>query len=966
MALNIKTQIENINRSLEWIRKNKPDEYERRFLEFVEQRRRLRKIQKAENNNPGIAAFGASQVGKSYLISNVLQQKITTPDGKVVVKQYEVDACGKRFIFINDINPITTDTEATGVVSRFSSFRRNPEAYNNNYPVLMKTLSIADITLMLCEGYFNDVNDYTTDGREGINEKIETLYERFKNREVLNNTPLKADDILEMRYYIAKYIKRAQEFSESNFFDKLSLFIGKIPLEEYVEIFSYLWHYEPNLTELYKHLIDVLRSLQFREEVHLPIESVLHLGNNENTIMSVQCLNGLTDQQNQKTCDVYVMEDNGDYKKLTTLTKSEISAVCAEVVFKIDKEFLESSSEYNFDSIRDEAVKRQLTHGEVKMEILKDVDMLDFPGAKSRLNVATLRLGEGQIITHVLLRGKVAYLFNKYSEDKIINILLYCHDYIDHNVTNIYQLLKEWVEQYVGKTPDERLETINKTGISPLFYIATKFNVDMREDQNPSANTPEALNERWNSRFDKVLHKICLNYEKWVCNWTHSGEFFQNSYLLRDFKHSGPKGSKLFSGFAETKKEEEALTSETHQENLRTTFCKNENVALFFSNRELLWDVAATKNNDGALYIIEKLKIAAEKISLTRQAQFASQCRKCMYNVLNLMKSYHKSDDTAEILAENLRKANGIFRELEFTCQSNPEYLGHLIQSLQLNETKCYSEIHRLVPLLPSKVGSEESIKDYELIRKRCDNFKGCNDMSQKWKILIDKYRFSSQEEAEDYLKRRGIDPAKLFSGGEVNRRHSAVIAHEMLKLWLDFISSSEIKNLYSGNGKMDPIVLMDLIDCIISAANDVQLRSKIEQEISPYVDILNIATINEDLVADAISTTISDFVMDFGYRYLTSEQRDMSYRVAREKAIDIYQQSAEPRKETYTEDEMAGLFNDILSSKSRFTPAYEANYNAWIEFMYIAHIAHLNVPDFDRAANDALTEILESIRQNL
>lgn len=967
MALNIKTQIENINRGLEWIRKHKPEQFDQQFLLLVENRRRLRQLLAAQTFNPGIAAYGKSQVGKSHIMGCLLQQEIKNADGTKSIKPFEVNVNGKKYNFVEQINPPGEGKEATGVVTRFSSFSRDPQLYDSNYPALMRTLSATDITLVLCDGYFNDTSDYTTDGRNEINERANLLYDRYSKRERLADTPIKADTILEMKFYFKRYINNAGEFNSSDFFNKLALIIDRIPVEDYVEVFSYLWHNEAAFTSLYQQLLNVLRKLQFSEYVYLPIDAVEHKNEKDNTIMSVFCLYNLAAPQDPNACDAFIRQPEGGYERLSGMKKSELSAVCAEVIFKIEDDFLSSTLHYNIDSMS-EMVRNQLSGNSVKMDIMKNTDLLDFPGARSRLKERSEAINEKKVV-EILLRGKVAYLFNKYSDDRIINMLLFCHDNEQNDVRTIDSTIDKWIQLYIGKTPEERRRTVELTGnTSPLFYIATKFNIDMAKSANTAGNDRTSIDNRWKGRFGVVLDKECFNAESfsWVRNWTSAGKNFQNSYLLRDFKYSGPLASKIFSGFAETGKEQEMIISEEHAELLKKSFCESNDAGMFFANRELSWEVAATMNNDGSVFIIENLKKAAERINVTRDQQFKDEFRKCLDNVLTIMKSYHKSDDTEEILAENLRKANSIFRELEFTCQSNPEYLGHLLQALQINETQCYSEVHRLVPELPKIVGGEDTIKDYELIRKRCEDFKGCTDISQKWKRLIDKYRFSSQEEAEDYLKRRGIDPAKLFKKGDVNRRYSAVLANELVKLWQKYITGSEFKDIYSGNGKMDPIILDNLIECIISVTNDCQLQTKIEQEISPYVDILNIATINEDLVADAISTTISDFVMDFGYRYLTSEQRDMSYRVAREKAIDIYQQSAEPRKETYTEDEMAGLFNDILSSKSRFTPAYEANYNSWIEFMYIAHIAHLNVPDFDRAANDALTEILESIRQNL
>lgn len=57
---------------------------------------------------------------------------------------------------------------------------------------------------------------------------------------------------------------------------------------------------------LFKHMYGVLQRIDFALEVYLPIESVLHSGIHENTIMSVQCLNQLFCQNSSYKTDVYV------------------------------------------------------------------------------------------------------------------------------------------------------------------------------------------------------------------------------------------------------------------------------------------------------------------------------------------------------------------------------------------------------------------------------------------------------------------------------------------------------------------------------------------------------------------------------------------------------------------------------------------------------------------------------------
>ena len=184
MIQEINKQISVINDALNWIRRYKPEHYKQRFIQLVEERRKLRKIAHAESDNPGIAAFGKSQVGKSYLMSSILQNKR---------ERFKVKANGTEYEFIGKINPIGDNTEATGVVTRFSSFKRDETLYSSQFPVLMKSLSVADIIIILSDGYFNDLGDYTSDSEKNIEARGEAIYNEYKDKPDINNSPLPAD-----------------------------------------------------------------------------------------------------------------------------------------------------------------------------------------------------------------------------------------------------------------------------------------------------------------------------------------------------------------------------------------------------------------------------------------------------------------------------------------------------------------------------------------------------------------------------------------------------------------------------------------------------------------------------------------------------------------------------------------------------------------------------------------------------
>ena len=115
---------------------------------FKEYRRKLRRIYDALDENCSAAAYGESQVGKSYLMSSLL----SSPEAPFVITN-----AGKSYSFIDDINPSggnNAKVESTGVITRFTLQKEN-----NTMKDFVKVcnLSIVDIILLLTDSYYNDV-----------------------------------------------------------------------------------------------------------------------------------------------------------------------------------------------------------------------------------------------------------------------------------------------------------------------------------------------------------------------------------------------------------------------------------------------------------------------------------------------------------------------------------------------------------------------------------------------------------------------------------------------------------------------------------------------------------------------------------------------------------------------------------------------------------------------------------------
>lgn len=974
--LETQTQIENINKGLQWIKRYDQEHYEQRFLELVGLRCKLRKVVDAQREKPAIAAFGESQKGKSYLIGNLLQKQ----KSPFMVR----DEKGELINFVDRVNPIGDNKEATGVVTRFTPF--NQEGFLNRYrpehPVIVKLFNVASIATILCDSYYMDLLDKKFYSDEEIKEIASRIYEQYSKKQDDIQDILVEDDILDIKNYLEKYVTVTQGLRRSGYFDKLALVIRRVPMSEWASVLQYLWHENKAVTTLFQRLIGSMRRLGFAREVYVDFDAVMHLGDNKNSIMSVDCLNGLDDNAWSLKTNVYV-PNAGELTLVPDFPKCELCAICAETIFKIDPEYLNDEDEYGFDNNRcDQAGQMTLqTRGKlkdkVKKDLLVDTDLLDFPGARNRLAVmedflTTIDKDKGSSnLVQMLLRGKVAYLFNNYNESRIINILLFCHDGAQPNVNEMYRMINDWVEKYVGVNARTRQQTISRCGgVSPLFVIGTKFNMDMIEKHNEDGDSDAALDGRWSGRFMKVLYtqSFKANDVDWFKNWDDEGSTFKNTYLLRDYKYSGcdGKGNNLYEGYNENvpnSKETSLLLSPDFYNRLRKTFISNPNVRMFFEDPAQAWDVAATMNNDGALYIIDKLTVVAKHMGETRQEQFIQEQNKIRQSVIAIMKQYLVTDDKEELLEENVNKANRVFRELEFACQTKPDYFGHLLQELQMTETESFRELHSLIPMLTTIVLDSSETKQYQLIRDRCRYFDGCESEDEKWDRLVKAYALTNREEAMQLLERKNIDYKKLFAGAEVRRRNSSVIVNRLLDKWRNGLSDASFMNEFTGGDKMDELAMNMLVTCIVNTAKNVGLAEKIENEISQYTDVLNVSNINQDLVADIVATTVSDFVLDFGYHLLEPAKIENARKVSKDRELNCFNSIEQQRQENYDEDAITKLLDNILSDENEFPPSFLSYYNNWIEYMYIAFIAHLELRDYNHEANNKLKVILDELK---
>lgn len=958
MITKIADQIENINKSLDWIKKNKPQDYDQKFIQLIELRRTLRKVLSASYNNPGIAAFGKSQVGKSYLISCLLQDN---------GKPFMVKAGNELHNFVYKINPPSDNgggKESTGVITRFSSFNRAPDRYSEKFPVLVKTFSVTDLLLVLADSYFNDFGDYVVIDEDEINTISQKWNEKYSNSAIVSNSPIKADDILFLKYYFNKYIHHAHTLNKTSLFNHLTMLIERIPVSDYPNVFSCLWNNETNFNNVFTRLLTTLSTFGFAEYIYLPIEAVLHKDVKENTIMSVQCLKQLFEESKTHTSDVYLKKGDDFVKCATNMPKSELCAICSEVVFKIEESFLSSTQSYAWENMNT-SVQNKVNHNPIELKMLRTNDLLDFPGARSREAERLSKLSTSTVMDF-FLRGKVAYLFNKYNEEMFINILLYCHHNKDNDVTYLYSLLESWVHNYVGKTPSERKRKIEIAHKSPLFYIGTMFNLDMelQPGKVESEQTEETIDQTWIGRFETILNRQCFHRETtdWVKNWTEDGDDFKNSYVLRDYKFS----EKIYNGFTEEGKETSRRISDVFYDKMRSSFIKDQYVQNLFQNPDIAWDAAASMNNDGALYILENLADVAAQMDKTREEDFAKVLNSVSGKLYDIMHGYHQSTDIEEILEGNIRKAKAIFREMDFTCNTDNYYFGHLIQALQITEPECYKVVHKVMQSTEI-LGKVNDFKDYEIIRSSCKNsgypIEEAKEDTDKWQCIMNTYGFSTQSDAEEFLMHKHIDIQKLFSGSFKRKQNSCVIADAVYNHWCAKIKSVDFINEFSNEDNFDSSIMANLIEQMVLTSGTLSIADRMAGLISDYVNVIDIHAANESLISDILADVIQDFVLDFGFEYLSDEEKASAKKVCQNHKIPAFNFIEKEIPEIVDETGLTALFNEMSTNPKALLPSFEDNYHKWLEYMFISFVATLEIPDYDPEANMVLEVLLKKIK---
>ncbi len=586
--------------------------------------RLFRQCARAARRKMCAGVFGPSQAGKSYLISALARDASGGLPALFGNEQRD---------FISEINP-EGGKESTGLVTRFTMSR--PAHLPEGFPVQVRLLTETDLVKIVANTYYADCEHKDVPDVKAINKVLDEL----QARKGAGAAHIDLDAMEDLREYLVKDFQaksRVQELERSYWTRALDLG-PKLGLEERVRLYSLIWDDVPQFTDLLRLLLRALEKLGHAPEAFCPLDALIP---RDGSIIDVAMLGGLGDAGGPELLIRTVKNEP------VSLPRSVVTALTAELTIVMS----EKPDDY-FDH----------------------TDLLDFPGYRSRYKFAEVRreLEKPGMTKELFLRGKVAYLFQRYCAERELTSMLLCIGPSNQEVQDLPGVINDWVLSAHGERPEMR-----RGKPVALYFVLTKF--DMEFEQKKGAPSVET---RWDNRLHASLLDFFGKQHDWPRIWDGVGAF-NNLFLLRNPNFR-------FDAVLEydEKGREKGIRPDQQKyvDALEAAFMNSSGVADHFRNPREAWDAAMLLNDGGISRIREALKplcnpdIKREQI-LTTLAERRER--------LSLrLKSFYKTDDKEE----ERRQKEQLGRDLLqiFSRMLQNQRMGEFLNRLTIRDHDLY------------------------------------------------------------------------------------------------------------------------------------------------------------------------------------------------------------------------------------------------------------------------------------
>lgn len=224
-------------------------------FEVLQLRRRSGSLYKSARVPVAAAVYGPSQVGKSLMVGQVLrpQSHSYSPLGR---DENSPEPAYFRYLsFDTDLNPQSGSNEATALVTRFTTKDRIAESVSPEYPVMVKALTRMEWLRVLARGFHGECQTPDRCWQQNtLEELFEGLGREFPGKEIDRKWRM---DLLDTFSYMRNVDRRGFPARES----VLNGLLSRYPLSEegYVSAAAALfWDSWESLTQLFVRINDFL------------------------------------------------------------------------------------------------------------------------------------------------------------------------------------------------------------------------------------------------------------------------------------------------------------------------------------------------------------------------------------------------------------------------------------------------------------------------------------------------------------------------------------------------------------------------------------------------------------------------------------------------------------------------------------------------------------------------------------
>ncbi len=614
--------------------------------------RRTARLRAAAERPMCVAVFGASQAGKSYLVSSLASRP-----GQALAAAYG----DRRLNFLQDLNP-QGGKESTGLVSRFTVRGIAAPAQT---PVPVRLMSQTDIVKILANAYLEDFK--VRDLSPPKPADIAALFLRLsQGAGGAVQGGLSVDDVEELREYFDLHFGGHSLLRELGpaYWAYAAEVIPRLPPELRAEAYAPLWNGTEAFTRVARQLTGALASLAFPEAAFCGLDALLP---RETSVLDADMVFGLGEG------------GSGSLRMVSAAGASALvdRAVAAALIAEITVPLAERPWEF-----------------------FEHTDLLDFPGARTREEITDPEgfLAQPGRLGRVFLRGKVAYLFQRYNAEQEIAAMLLCVGPSNQDVQTLPNMIDDWIGQTVGPTPSARARQRNS-----LFLVLTKFDGEFED----KAGEDVAGGQRWTARLQASLLDFFGKAHGWPREWA-PGRPFDNTFWLR----STAIGFAAVMDYADGREAGVSPRAAAAVAQRRAAYLGNALVRAHFADPARAWEAALSPGDGGIGYLAEALRPVCDPA--TKAEQVAERVEELAADMAHRLRPYFHTGDLAAELARAKRDARGVARALLACAQA--QMFGPLLRQMQVTQdlvSSVYWELQSVADDAPAPIGTLGSRSDY-------------------------------------------------------------------------------------------------------------------------------------------------------------------------------------------------------------------------------------------------------------